>query len=455
MTVLACFMIMIMLMLGGVGVDLMRHEMERTRMQAVADRAVLAAADLDQLADPEAVVRDYFDKAGMAEFIISVNVDPNSGVNFRAVDVDASSTMNTQFMKTLGVPTLVIPARAKAAERVNKVEISMVLDISGSMQDNSKMENMQTAAKEFVTAVLKPDNKDLISVNLIPYSQHVNAGDDIYDRLNVSGFSNNPARCIEFNDSDYGTVPLDKSRTYTQMQNFQWNYYSIETGNQTNTLHDTVCPHEDYESITAFSQDKEALHDQIDLLQPRAGTQIFMGMKWAAAMLDPAFQSITSSIAANSGSVENKIDPTFSDRPVAYAEDDTLKTIILMTDGQNSSAARIAPYYYRNSDLVEQWNNRNLQYHLYNYVSSRYRSRYYYNKYTASAGDTLLYNMCDAAKEKKILIWSIGFEVEDHGANVMKYCASSPNHFFRVEGINLSDAFKAIASQINQLRLTQ
>ena len=39
--------------------------------------------------------------------------------------------------------------------------------------------------------------------------------------------------------------------------------------------------------------------------------------------------------------------------------------------------------------------------------------------------------------------------------NVMRDCASSPSHFFRVEGVEIEDAFEAIARQINQLRLTQ
>ena len=63
-TIFTCFMIVIMVMVCGIGVDIMRHEMERNLIQSVADRAVLAAADLDQELDPEAVVRDYFLKAG-------------------------------------------------------------------------------------------------------------------------------------------------------------------------------------------------------------------------------------------------------------------------------------------------------------------------------------------------------------------------------------------------------
>jgi Flp pilus assembly protein TadG len=455
MTIFACFMILIMLMVGGIGVDLMRNEMERTRLQSVADRAVLAAADLDQELDPSAVVQDYFDKSGMGDYVSSVTVD--QGLNYRTVTVDATTSMNTQFMSMLGVDTLSIPARARAEEKVNKVEISMVLDISGSMNTGTKMQEMQDAASEFIDSVLTTDTEDLISINLVPYSQHVNAGEQIFNRMNIDQTDNygDPilvyadAYCIEFDNSDFNSVVLDTSKTYDPMQHFQWNYYSIESGNQTNTMHDTMCPRNDYEAIVPMSQNAAYLKSQINQLQPRAGTQIFLGMKWAAAMLDPSFRSINTSLVS-AGHVDN----VFSGRPVAYSDDETLKTIVLMTDGQNSSARRITDYYYRTDSLRAHWASNNFTWYVQRYLRSNY-NRYSYTKYSEATGDSLLSNMCDAAKDQNIVIWSIGFEVQDHGANVMRDCASSPSHFFRVEGVEISDAFDAIARQINQLRLTQ
>ena len=446
-TIFACFMILIMLMVGGIGVDLMRNEMERTRLQSVADRAVLAAADLDQTLDPEAVVRDYFTKSGMGDYVSSVTV--NEGLNFRTVTVDATTTMNTQFMSMLGVDTLTIPARSTAEEKVNKVEISMVLDVSGSMKYGTKMQNLKDAAGEFIDSVLTPDTQDLISINLVPYSQQVNAGPLLYNRLNVNT-KHNYSHCIEFDNSDFDSVVLNKTKTYQQMQHFQWNYYSIESGNQMNTRYDTVCPRYSYERIVPMSQNAAYLKGQINQLKPRAGTQIFIGMKWAAAMLDPSFRSINQSLVS-----AGNVDAAFNPRPVAYSDDETLKTIVLMTDGQNSSAARITNRYYNSESEYVHWNNNNFNYWLWRNVNSSRHYRYYFNKYTESAGDTLLSNMCDAAKEQNIVIWSIGFEVLDHGAEVMRDCASSPSHFFRVEGVEISEAFDAIARQINQLRLTQ
>ena len=103
-TILALFMIMMMVAVGGIQLDFMRHEMERSRLQAVSDRAVLAAADLDQMRDPKAVVADYFAKSGMTDFLSNVVVD--DGLNYRTVTIDASKEMDTQFIGRFGFPTL-------------------------------------------------------------------------------------------------------------------------------------------------------------------------------------------------------------------------------------------------------------------------------------------------------------------------------------------------------------
>jgi Flp pilus assembly protein TadG len=80
MTIFAIMMFLMMLMVAGMGVDLMHNEMKRTKMQNTIDRAVLAAADLDQTLDPVEVVNDYFDKAGVDGYLSEVPVD--QGLNF-------------------------------------------------------------------------------------------------------------------------------------------------------------------------------------------------------------------------------------------------------------------------------------------------------------------------------------------------------------------------------------
>ena len=108
---------------------------------------------------------------------------------------------------------------------------------------------------------------------------------------------------------------------------------------------------------------------------------------------------------------------------------------------------------YNSSTEYKRYNSYNFWYYLVYYVNSNYWSSYYYYKYTPSQGDALLSNICDAAKAEGIVVWTIGFETSTHGSEVMEDCASSPTHFFDVDGVEISDAFSAIARHINNLKL--
>ena len=116
---------------------------------------------------------------------------------------------------------------------------------------------------------------------------------------------------------------------------------------------------------------------------------------------------------------------------------------------------RINSQVYANSSHYAHWDNYNFNYYLSNYVYSNQRPYWYWQKYSATTGDSLLQDICDAAKDKGIVIWTVGFETTTHGEDEMRECASSPSHYFDVEGVQIKDAFQSIARQINQLRLTQ
>ncbi|WP_025062817.1 TadE/TadG family type IV pilus assembly protein [Sulfitobacter guttiformis] len=476
-TVVAITLIAMTALLAGVSWDLNNYEYHRVKLQQLADRAVLAAADLDQTMPREEVVRDYFDKSNYPDLVTTVNVA--EGLNYRTVGVNVSGVIATNTVRgdytgsvqwqgtdlnrdmteaekaAAGLDdrnkvsdALRVHAFAEAEERVNNVEISLVLDISGSMGWNNKMSNLRDAGNSFVDAVINPSTEDLVSISIVPYAEHVSAGQDIMTELNVRQV-HNYSHCVEFSDSDFGTTTLGlnsngTAKQYDQMQHFFWG------NSNSNDRSNPACRYGQYDDIEAFSQDTTALKNKIARLSPNGNTSIFLGMKWAAGLLDPSFQPINARLAS-----KGKTDPTFANRPVAFNDNETLKTVILMTDGENTSSNRINPQVYANSSHYAHWNSYSFDWYVRNYVSSSQRHLWSESKYWASFGDSLLNNICTAAKQKNIVIWSIGFEVTDQGANVMRNCASSPSHFFRVEGVEIKEAFTAIARQINQLRLTQ
>lgn len=449
LTYFGVFSLMMTLLVGGIAVDLMENELKRAKVQNVLDRAVLAAADLDQPLQPDAVVADYFAKAGMSAYLTSVTVD--QGLNYRVVTAVANTTTRTQYMRLMGVPELAIPARSTAEERVSNVEISMVLDISGSMGSNSKMENLQDAAKTFVDTVIRDETEDLISISLIPYTAQTSAGRDIFEAMNIPRLAGNPGWCVDFTEDDFSTTTVRMDGTYEHMQFFDegWSYSNPVANPGCPGRDDGIGENRSYEQIIGFSQNRTTLKNRIDNYRARANTSIHIGMKWGVAMLDPSFRPVVQEL-----SLDGKIDSAFSDRPAAYADVETLKTVLLMTDGQNVNTTRIAAWAYDRQSRRIHWTRYPLHWYLNNYVSGNWND-WRYTKYTSGQADTMLGNICDAAKDKGIVVWSIGFEVTNYSAGVMEDCASSPSHFFRVEGIEITEAFESIAKQINQLRLTQ
>lgn len=437
---------MICLVATGMAIDFMRHENMRARLQATLDRAVLAAADLDQKNDPTAVVEDYFAKSGLGDYDLTVTVQ--EGLNYRTVTADASSSVDSMFLNMVGIESIDAPAGGAAEERIEKVEVSLVLDISGSMDDNDKLENMQQAANEFVDTLITPDTQDLISITVVPYTGQTNAGETLFNAVNVND-KHDFSYCIEFDSNDFTTVPLNFTKTYEQVQHYE--YSSAFYGSWANyKIQNPWCSNKSDEEIKAFQNNNISLKNTINSYEPRTATGIHYAMKWAAAMLDPSMRSTVSSMI-----VSGDVDPAFEGRPAAYTDEETVKVIVLMTDGMNVDQYRIKSWAYNSTSEYNFWAQYTLWYYLNNYVYWRDHGDYYFRKMNAGQADDYLSDICEASRNAGIVIFSIGFEIFDNAAasNVMSNCATSDSHFYAVEGVEISTAFGAIARTINQLRL--
>jgi hypothetical protein len=75
--------------------------------------------------------------------------------------------------------------------------------------------------------------------------------------------------------------------------------------------------------------------------------------------------------------------------------------------------------------------------------------------YNGSTKDTRLQAICQAAKDAGVIVFAIGFEVTDASAGELTDCTTSINHFYRVNGLEITTAFQSIANAIGKLRLTQ
>ncbi len=75
--------------------------------------------------------------------------------------------------------------------------------------------------------------------------------------------------------------------------------------------------------------------------------------------------------------------------------------------------------------------------------------------HVATEMDNRLLNLCRLAKQQGIVVYTIAFEAPSGARTLLQNCASSINHAFDVDGLEISSAFASIATSIRKLRLTQ
>ena len=344
MLIFSFFVFLVLLTMGGISLDLMRQETERTQIQTTLDSAVLAAAGAPGSYDEEQIgeiVEDFFVKSGKEDYLEPFQEgDIVARVNARVVNARAKTTLNTYIMKLMGVNTMDAKGAAGASVRTPKLEIVLALDVSGSM-NGSKIANLKTAAKNFVSTVLASSDPGTTVISIVPYSWGATPSNGMFEALNVNVTHDN-STCIAFQEEDFQTAAIRTDTPYAQR------IYTSRFGNSfddfsTNSWR--TCYTEDYMRILPFSIDEDALHTKIDALEADGNTSSHMGMKWAAGLIDPAFDDVITTLQQERTYVQEdgttasviEIDPSLENLPADYGDMDTRKIIVLMGDGQNTS----------------------------------------------------------------------------------------------------------------------
>ncbi|WP_254444571.1 pilus assembly protein TadG-related protein [Ruegeria arenilitoris] len=388
MTILSLFFIMAVFMVAGFAVDMMRYDSERVKLQYALDRAVLAAADLDQELCPADVVKDYLSKENLDQYLVegSIKVTPETCgatdarlAGKRKVEASAEMNVATHFMQWNGVDYIASNATSVAEESIGNVEISLVLDVSGSM-DGTKLANLQTAAKDFVDEMVNKSEDGKLSISIIPYSEQVSVPNYLMNELTTIG-ANEVANCIDFPLADFSTMEFDNYDIFDsggtlirpgtaipQTLHFD-DYGSTDFRQSDNLVASNVCRREtstDRRAMAVIQNDVDTLKQQIDLLNASGWTSIDVGLKWGLTLLDDSIQPLIARLASTSA-----IPSEFAGRPGRNRTADSLKVLVLMTDGANTKQHMVnAPYYTGPSDI--HWNDGAQTYSVYDEANDRY-----------------------------------------------------------------------------------
>jgi Flp pilus assembly protein TadG len=517
MTFFSMMLIILIFMCGGMGVDLMRHERMRSAIQNTSDEAVLAAANLDQTLDPTTVVNDYFAKAGMTSYLTSVNVTTAS--NARTVTVNTTASLPTYFMKLEGVQTLAAKGVSQAVESIGNVEVAIALDNSGSMTEaagsTTKIQALITAANSFVDQMFSQVESGALTMSLLPYDSHIDIGNTLMANLNVSS-ENTVAKCIDFLPGDFNTTAVSATALLQRSGNFdgrdtgttmvpECNSHSyrdsVVFSNNPTTLHSLINSLQagGYTSIDSGVKWASATLDPS--FQPVVNNLISAGTLTSAyagrpaAFNDRNFMKVLIVMTDGENTTRMQLNPGYYSGNSGYFTTGT-STYWSFYDSTKGTTPYFWKYdkkwhasnYYKGASSQpctsscsnytvtdskaattatqwtwpQIWAKWPVQYFTNNIIGTVYgssASTTWYNKIvstvSATTMDSLLHNICTAAKANGVLIYAIGFQTTSHGAAVLTDCATSPAFYFDAQGTQISTVFSAIASSIVHLRLTQ
>lgn len=387
------FIFLTMLMVAGLAIDMMRHEEVRVRMQGVSDRAVLAATMLGH--NNGVATRQQL----LQSYFTAAGLSAQLGNNY-SITQGMWSGVNVRATPAATVPTL----------------MSQLVGV------NTLAVSTPSAAAESVISVWL----DIVMVLDVSGSMAFNGGGRIINlrqaasQLATQVLTDNANGRVSLSLVPYDTAvypPPAMLPFFNHLSGSQGACPDFQTWNSiTNTrqahLTRRMCHTDSWGMISPYMGQVAPAVAAINALQPRDVTSIDLGLRWGAAMFDstlrPAFTQLI-----NDGMISND----FDGRPFDWNESNVVRAIVLLTDGENCCGHR----------------------------------------YTQAVQDMNTLSICQALKQRNVLVYTIAFEADPAGQVLMQNCASSPSHYFDASVGGLVNVFSSIASNVvtQTLRLTQ
>ena len=332
----------------------------------------------------------------------------------------------------MGFETLDFTIDSGTTYGVGDVDLVMVFDVSGSMGWYGRMDDLKDAAEDAVDVLIpadgSTDNGD-VRIAMVGYASMVDAGETYFE--DATGLE--PERtftetttewvrgecirwgrwgCREYEwtqEEVENSITVDSTcvierlgdETYTDAtpEDGQWiealqpEYNSYWGTWYMDDCNDTAQP-------LPLTDDRDDLYDFIGGMSPDGGTAGHLGIAWGWYLISPEWNSVW---------------PSDSEAK-AYDDPDTVKAMIIMTDGEFNTEHN---YYEDYDDSFDQ----------------------------AQA-------LCDGIKSAGVTIYTVAFQAPPEGEEILAYCASSSEFAFTAEnGDELTDAYTTIAQNISDLRL--
>jgi Flp pilus assembly protein TadG len=458
-----------MVLIMGSAVDFERASNLHTELQSSVDSAALFAATLQELNSGVLTTKSkpYFEANFKADGATDQPI--YSAVNNGdSVTVTASVTSKNAFMALAGVPTTTVGARSTVMKSGINLEVSLVLDNTGSMgwknskTGNASIKDLKAAATKFVDDVMPAVQGDYYTkIAAIPYNVGVNigsaAGANTARGTVLNGTSTTPG------SQNFKFVTSQDGSTSSCLNDYDLNY-GTSGGKCNNVATITNCVTERVGtqaytdagpaisplgrlyaisgagngcSVTPYlplTTNKTALKATIANMSAANNTVGQVGIAWGWYTLSPNFgmfsgESVPTSYANLASATPPPTNPL-----------KTKKIMILMTDGEYNSAY---------ADGVMSGKLSYIGYNDWNVINK-----------DPDNGDPFVQSkaMCAAIKNSGVELFVITFQLDKtktKRVDLVDKCATDAKHIYDADTTSLDAAFSAIANQLQEMRIAE
>ncbi|WP_417467526.1 pilus assembly protein TadG-related protein [Maricaulis sp.] len=466
-----------LMVLTGGSVDLNQALNARTRLAQALDAAALAVGVQTSLSEAEAaefalgfITANY--PAGEIGEIGEVHVALDTAND--VVTVGAEARVTTHVLNLIGINAITVHWESEVQRARRRLELAMVLDNTGSM-GGSKISSLRSAARLLTDILFEGADPDRLKIGLVPFASTVNVGTgyarawwldptalsplhsenfipaanrwDVFDSIsNRSWIGCVEARAIPHDvedtppdnaapetlflpyfapdESNYGSYPnsymsdqMSGPDQRARMRNTpKYAGASVSSGDGPGW----GCT---ARAITPLTGSQTSINAGIADMIASGTTNIPIGISWGIRVLSPG-EPFT--------------------QGVAWDEEDTIKAMVVLTDGENYLNGRGNSNYSDYSGYGYMRDGR-----LGITTSSDSAIRNALDDRTAAA--------CDHAKALGIRVYTITFQVNSSSTrNMMQACATHPGLYFDSPSADaLRDAFEMIAGDLSNLRLSR
>ena len=409
--------------LAGGAIDYNRASSVKAAMQAALDATSLAMAKQADSLSASALdrkSRKYFAAAFNRPEARRIRISATYSTNpVPTVTVTGRGLIDTTFLGIFGIDRIPIQAMARTVWGSTRLRLALVLDNTGSMKEDGKIDILKKATQELLKTLKSSSQRaGDIEVAIIPFANGVNVGTgnasaswvdwSYYAQSGGSGYKDNYYRddwsggACQWSTCWQSTGTWSKDDTTTNKSSWQGcvmdrdQSYDVSNATPTSSnpstmfpaLYETNCP----TSIMPLSYDWSALNDKVNAMVATGSTNQTIGLVWGWHALSP-------------GAPLNATTPP----------PNTEQAIVLLTDGKNTE-----------------------------------------NRWTTNGPkiDDRMEKVCDNVKSAGITVYTI--LVMSGNSNLLKQCASDTSKYFALTTPEqMITAFKTIASNLTKLRLAR